>query len=204
MLSLEQVNEMYMDVLKEIGNIGAGNATTAISNMLGLRIDMQVPEVQFMPVEKIGSSLGAEDEVIVGIMLGVETDINGSMMFLMDMASAHHIVNRLMMRPDDYMEPFDEMDLSAIKEVGNIIAGSYLSALSGLTNLTVTPTVPFVAVDMAAAILSVPAVQFGMMGDNALLIKTEFGDELGLNGYFILMPEEESYEKILQSLGLPV
>jgi chemotaxis protein CheC len=204
MLSLEQVNEMYMDVLKEIGNIGAGNATTAISNMLGLRIDMQVPEVQFMPVEKIGSSLGAEDEVIVGIMLGVETDINGSMMFLMDMASAHHIVNRLMMRPDDYMEPFDEMDLSAIKEVGNIIAGSYLSALSGLTNLTVTPTVPFVAVDMAAAILSVPAVQFGMMGDNALLIKTEFGDELGLNGYFILMPEEESYDKILQSLGLPV
>jgi chemotaxis protein CheC len=172
--------------------------------MLGLRIDMQVPEVQFMPVEKIGSSLGAEDEVIVGIMLGVETDINGSMMFLMDMASAHHIVNRLMMRPDDYMEPFDEMDLSAIKEVGNIIAGSYLSALSGLTNLTVTPTVPFVAVDMAAAILSVPAVQFGMMGDNALLIKTEFGDELGLNGYFILMPEEESYDKILQSLGLPV
>jgi chemotaxis protein CheC len=102
------------------------------------------------------------------------------------------------------MEPFDEMDLSAIKEVGNIIAGSYLSALSGLTNLTVTPTVPFVAVDMAAAILSVPAVQFGMMGDNALLIKTEFGDELGLNGYFILMPEEESYDKILQSLGLPV
>lgn len=125
-------------------------------------------------------------------------------MFLMDMESAHHIVNRLMMRPDDYMEDFDEMDLSAVKEVGNIIAGSYLSALSGLTGLTITPTVPFVAVDMAAAILSVPAIQFGMFGDNALMIKTEFSDELQINGYFILMPEEESYEKILSSLGLPL
>jgi chemotaxis protein CheC len=202
MLSLEEVNEKYIDVLKEIGNIGAGNATSAIANMLGLKIDMSVPEVQFLPVEKIGESMGAEDEVIVGIMLGVESDIEGSMMFLMDMESAHHIVNRLMMRPTDYNEPFDEMDLSAVKEIGNIIAGSYLSALSGLTNLVITPTIPFVSVDMAAAILSVPAIQFGMMGDNALMIKTEFSDELAINGYFILMPEEDSYEKILTSLGL--
>ena len=192
MISLQEVNEKYRDVLAEIGNIGAGNATTAVADMLGLRIDMSVPQVQFLPVEEIGTSIGAEDEVIVG------------MMFLMDMESAHHIVNRLMMRPDDYMEDFDEMDLSAVKEVGNIIAGSYLSALSGLTGLTITPTVPFVAVDMAAAILSVPAIQFGMFGDNALMIKTEFSDELQINGYFILMPEEESYEKILSSLGLPL
>lgn len=204
MISLQEVNEKYIDVLKEIGNIGAGNATTAIANMLGLRIDMSVPQVQFLPVEEIGTSIGAEDDIIVGIMLGVETDIDGSMMFLLDMDSAHHLVNRLMMRPDDYAEEFDEMDLSAIKEIGNIIAGSYLSALSGLTNLVITPTVPFVAVDMAAAILSVPAVQFGMFGDNALMIKTEFSDELKINGYFILMPEENSYEKILSALGLPV
>lgn len=204
MISLEEVNEKYIDVLKEIGNIGAGNATTAIANMLGLRIEMNVPQVQFLPVEEIGSSMGAEDEVIVGIMLGVETDIEGSMMFLMNLESAHHIINRLMMRPDDYMEDFDEMDLSAVKEVGNIIAGSYLSALSGLTNLTITPTVPFVTVDMAAAILSVPAATFGLFGDNALMIKTEFSDDLQINGYFILMPEEESYERILKALGLPV
>ncbi|MBO6283306.1 MAG: chemotaxis protein CheC, partial [Pseudobutyrivibrio sp.] len=161
MLTLNEVNEKYFDVLKEIGNIGAGNATTAIANMLGLRIDMSVPEVAFLPVEDLGSAIGSEDEIIVGILLGVEEDIDGSMMFLMDMPSAHHIVNKLMMRDDSYNEPFDEMDLSAIKEVGNIIAGSYLSALSGLTNLTIVPSVPFVAVDMAAAILSVPAVQFG-------------------------------------------
>ena len=204
MLTLNEVNEKYFDVLKEIGNIGAGNATTAITNMLGLRIDMSVPEVAFLPVEDLGSAIGSEDEIIVGILLGVEEDIDGSMMFLMDMASAHHIVNKLMMRDDSYNEPFDEMDLSAIKEVGNIIAGSYLSALSGLTNLTIVPSVPFVAVDMAAAILSVPAVQFGIFGDNALMINTDFSDDLGIKGHFILMPEEDSYAKILTALGVPI
>ena len=204
MLTLNEVNEKYFDVLKEIGNIGAGNATTAIANMLGLRIDMSVPEVAFLPVEDLGSAIGSEDEIIVGILLGVEEDIDGSMMFLMDMPSAHHIVNKLMMRDDSYNEPFDEMDLSAIKEVGNIIAGSYLSALSGLTNLTIVPSVPFVAVDMAAAILSVPAVQFGISGDNALMINTDFSDDLGIKGHFILMPEEDSYAKILTALGVPI
>ena len=204
MLTLNEVNEKYFDVLKEIGNIGAGNATTAIANMLGLRIDMSVPEVAFLPVEDLGSAIGSEDEIIVGILLGVEEDIDGSMMFLMDMPSAHHIVNKLMMRDDSYDEPFDEMDLSAIKEVGNIIAGSYLSALSGLTNLTIVPSVPFVAVDMAAAILSVPAVQFGIFGDNALMINTDFSDDLGIKGHFILMPEEDSYAKILTALGVPI
>lgn len=204
MLTLDEVNAKYLDVLKEIGNIGAGNATTAIANMLSLRIDMSVPEVAFLPVENLGTAIGAEDDIIVGIMLGVEADIDGSMMFLLDMQSAHHLVNRLMMRPDDYAEPFDEMDLSAIKEIGNIIAGSYLSALSSLTNLTIAPTVPFVAVDMAAAILSVPAVQFGTFGDNALMIQTKFSDDLGIQGFFILMPEEDSYAKILSSLGIPL
>ncbi|MBE5916105.1 MAG: chemotaxis protein CheC [Pseudobutyrivibrio ruminis] len=204
MLTLDEVNSKYFDVLKEIGNIGAGNATTAIANMLGLRIDMSVPEVAFLPVEELGTAIGSEEEIIVGILLGVEEDIDGSMMFLMDMPSAHHIVNKLMMRDDNYNEPFDEMDLSAIKEVGNIIAGSYLSALSGLTNLTIVPSVPFVAVDMAAAILSVPAVQFGIFGDNALMINTEFSDELGIKGHFILMPEEDSYAKILTALGVPI
>lgn len=200
--SFEQMNSMYIDVLREIGNIGAGNATTAISNMLNLKIDMSVPQVELMPVERITTAIGAEDEVIVGILLGVEMDIDGSMMFLLDMKSAHHLVNRLMMRDLSYDKDFDEMDLSALKEIGNIIASSYLSALAGLTNMTISPTVPFVTVDMAAAILSVPAVMFGMMGDNALLIKTEIGDEESISGYFILMPEEDSFKKILTSLGI--
>ena len=200
--SFDNVNCMYFDLLKELGNIGAGNATTAIATMLNLTIDMKVPKVELKAVEDLGSAICPEEETIVGIFLEVQNDISGSMMFLMRLDSAHYLVNRLMGKDLDNQEPFDEMDLSAMKEIGNIIAGSYLSALSGMTNLTIAPSVPHIAVDMAAAILSVPAIQFGQYGNNALLIETEFGDEYMINGYFILMPEEDSYANILSSLGI--
>lgn len=200
--SLEDVNNMYLDVLKELGNIGAGNATTAISNMLGLRLDMEVPQVKLLTFQELGSAVCAEDEIIAGIYLELHQDMEGSMMFLLKMDSAHYLVNRLMGRDEFYAEEFDEMDLSALKEIGNIITGSYLSALSSMTQMTISPSVPFVAIDMAAAILSVPAIQFGQFGDNALLIETEFGDDIKLNGFFILLPEPDSYEKILKALGI--
>ena len=201
-LTLEDVNNMYLDVLKEIGNIGAGNATTAIANMLGMKIDMNVPNVKLMEVSKLGTAVGAEDETIVGIFLEVMNDIEGSMMFLVDTPSARYLVNKLMMEDVPADKPFDEMELSALKEIGNIIAGSYLSALSSMTNLVISPSVPYIAVDMAASILSVPAIEFGQFGDNALLIQTEICADVAINGYFIPMPEQGSYEKILTSLGI--
>lgn len=202
--SLEEVNELYLDVLKEIGNIGSGNATTAIANMLNLKLNMNVPKVELLKVEQLGSAVSEEDETIVGIFLGLEQDIDGSMMFLLKLNSAHYLVNRLMGRDLDDMTEFTEMDLSALKEIGNIIAGSYLSALSTMTNMVIAPSVPYLAVDMAAAILSVPAIMFGQYGDNALLIETEFGDDVMIEGYFILLPELDSYDKILQSLGIEI
>ena len=87
-MSLEEVNKLYLDVLKEIGNIGAGNATTAIANMLGMKIDMNVPNIKLMEVSQLGTAVGAEDETIVGIFLEVQNDIDGSMMFLLDIPSA--------------------------------------------------------------------------------------------------------------------
>ena len=202
--TLDNVNEMYIDVLREIGNIGAGNATTSLASMINEQIDMNVPKVELMEASKLSSAICPEDEIIVGIFLEVTHDITGSMMFLMRMDSAHYLVNKLMGRDPENDAPFDEMDLSAMKEIGNIISSAYLSALSGLTNLTITPTVPYISIDMAAAILSVPAIQFGMVGDKALLINTEMGDGMDISGYFILMPEGDSYEKILSALGMPV
>lgn len=199
---MEDVNNMYFDVLKELGNIGAGNAVSAIANMLGMMIDMNVPSIRMMEASKLGTAVGAEDETIVGIFLEVCEDIEGSMMFLLDIPSARYLVSKLMMSDASSDKPFDEMELSALKEIGNIIAGSYLSALSSLTNLVIVPSVPYIAVDMAASILSVPAIQFGQFGDNALLIQTEICAEVAINGYFILMPEQDSYEKILTSLGI--
>ena len=200
--SLDNVNDMYLDVLKELGNIGAGNATTAIAGMMQTRIDMNVPRVELMEASKLGGAICPEDETIVGIFLEVTNDISGSMMFLMKMEAAHSLVNRLMGRPLEYNEEFDEMDLSAMKEIGNIIAASYLTALSNMTGLSIAPSVPYISVDMAAAILSVPAILFGQYGDNALFIETEFGDDVKFGGYFILMPEQESYEIILKALGI--
>lgn len=201
-MTLEDVNNQYLDVLKELGNIGAGNATSAIANMLGMKIDMNVPSIRLMEVSMLGRAVGEEDQTIVGIFLEVENDINGSMMFLLDIPSARYLVNKLMMQEVGEDVPFGEMELSALKEIGNIIAGSYLSALSSLTNLVIVPSVPYIAVDMAASILSVPAIEFGQYGDNALLIQTEICADVLINGYFILMPEQDSYEQILQSLGI--
>ena len=200
--TLEEVNDRYVDVLREIGNVGAGNATTAIASMLGIKIDMNVPKVELLEAARLGSAICPEDEIIVGIFLEVQTDIEGSMMFLMKMDSARFLVNKLMGRDVEDEKDFDEMDLSALKEIGNIIAASYLNALSTMTNLVITPSIPYIAVDMAASILSVHAIQFGQFGDNALFIQTEFGDDVMINGYFILMPEQNSYEKILTALGL--
>ena len=200
--TFHEINSMYFDVLKEIGNIGAGNATTAIATLLNVKLNMEVPNVKLMPVQDLNTAIGSEEEEIVGIYLGVQNDIDGSLMFLLKMDAAHHLVNLLLGRSVDYKEPFDEMDLSAMKEIGNIIAGSYLSALSAMTSLTISPTVPYISVDMAGAILSIPAIQFGQFGDNALLIETSFGGETMLQGYFILLPELDSYDKILASLGI--
>lgn len=202
--TLDQINERYIDVLREIGNIGAGNATTAISTMLNSRINMSVPKVELMDASKLGSAICPEDEIIVGIFLEVSMDITGSMMFLMKLDSAHYLTDKLMgtqKKPDEH---FNEMELSALKEIGNIITASYLTALSNLTNLMIAPSVPYVAVDMAGAILSVPAILFGQYGDNALLIETEFGDDATMSGYFILMPEQRSYATILSSLGIQI
>ena len=125
-------------------------------------------------------------------------------MFFLELKSAHYLVNKLTMKPLDDMSDFGEMELSALKEIGNIIAGSYLSAISSMTNMTITSSIPYLCIDMAGAILSVPAIQFGKYGDKALLIQTEFGDDVMIDGYFILIPEMDSYEKILRSLGIPV
>lgn len=203
--SFDNINSMYFDILKEIGNIGAGNATTAVATMLNLTIEMKVPKVELKAVEDLGSSICPEEETIVGIFLEVQQDISGSIMFLMRLDSAHYLVDRLMGGMGGGAgegAEFSEMELSAMKEIGNIIAGSYLSALSSMTNLVIAPSIPYISVDMAAAILSVPAIQFGQFGDNALMIQTEFGADVMIDGYFILLPDEDSYDKILESLGI--
>lgn len=202
-LNLDHIDNIHFDVLREIGNIGAGNATTALSQLINTKIDMNVPKVELLEFKDLSDIVGGAESLVVGILLTLEGEIDGMMMFMLEKESAHHLVNILMGKQIDNFENFTEMDLSALNEIGNIIAGAYLSSLSTLTNMLITSSVPYMAIDMAGAILSVPAIEFGKIGDKALLIQSQFGeDETEVNGYFILIPTLESYEKILASLGM--
>ncbi len=203
-VKLDEMNHMQFDVLREIGNIVAGNATTALSQMLSAKIDMKVPKIDLLEFKELGELIGGAENIVVGILLTLQDDIDGMMMFLVEKKAAKSMVKLLMggfSTGED--EDFSEMELSAMQEIGNIIAGAYLSSLSALTNMKITSSVPYMAIDMAGAILSVPAIEFGKISDKALLIETEFGD-VGeeVNGYFILIPTLESYGQILTSLGL--
>ena len=201
-LSLEQMSEAYIDVLKEIGNIGAGNAMTALSQMLQCKVDMKVPQVKLLELRDMGAMVGSEEQLMAGVFLGVEGDITGSIMFLIELEAAKSLVKKIMMGYSSGAEIFDEMEMSALQEVSNIITGAYLNSLSMLTNLKIYPTPPSISIDMAGAILSVPAIEFGVLGDKILLIQSQFYDEVEIDGYFVLIPDMESYKKILTSLGM--
>ena len=200
-ITLEEMSDEYFDVLKELGNIGAGNATTALSQMMQCKVDMSVPQVRLMEFNELGKIMGGEEIILAGIYLGIEGDIAGSIMFLLEKQAARHLVDKLMGMSMEG-EEFSEMEFSALKEVGNIITAAYLNSLSSLTGLRIQPSVPDLTVDMAGAILSVPAIEFGTLGDKMLLIQTQFFDEMVLDGYFILVPNLDSYGKILSALGL--
>lgn len=201
-MNLEDISSQYFDVLKEIGNIGAGNATTALSQMLNCKVDMMVPQVRLLDFSEVGACMGGEEQVMAGIYLMVEGDITGSIMFLLEESAARSLVAKLMGIEGSIEGAFDEIQLSALKEIGNIITGAYLNALSMLTNMKIFPSIPALSIDMAGAILSVPAIEFGAVGDKILLIQTQFTDDLALDGYFILVPDPESYDKIMTSLGM--
>lgn len=202
-IDLNNMEGVYFDILKEIGNIGAGNATTALAQLLNTKVDMKVPKVDLLEFSEVGEAMGGEEQLMAGIYQLVEGDITGSIMFLLEEKSAITLISKLMGTPEvDNVSEFGEMEYSALKEIGNIITGSYLSSLSMLTNLKIISSVPAISIDMCGSILSVPAIEFGELGDKMLLIQTEFSDDMKLDGFFILVPDLESYDKILGSLGM--
>ena len=205
-INLDELNTIQYDVLKEIGNIGAGNATTALSKLINSKVDMRVPKVNLIGFSELAASIGGEEATMMGILLSLSEDIKGMMLFMLDLKSATKLLNMMLtnMRVPEKMEEeeFNEIHLSALNEIGNIITGAYLSALSDLTRLSIVASVPHLQIDMAGAILSLPAIEFGKIGDKVLYIETTFNEESEINGYFILVPELDSYDRILESLGI--
>ena len=203
-IDISSLDSMQIDVLKEIGNIGAGNAVTALSKMVSKRIDMKVPKVNILEFKEVADLVGGPDVLVAGIFFWGKGDIDGSIMFLIDINSSKMLANLLLGKNEIKEDKdLDEMELSALQELGNILAGSYLSSLSSLTGLSTGVSVPSIAIDMAGAILSVPLILFGQVGDHVLLIETQFIEgENHVKGNFFLIPEEKSFKILLESLGV--
>lgn len=200
-IDLKNVSAKYLDVLKEIGNIGAGNATTALAQMLQCRIDMAVPEVKLIEVDELAESLGGAEKMMTAIFLEVEGDITGDIIFLLEEGSARFLVSKLM-GMEVSGETLNEMELSCVKEISNIIAGSYLNSLSTLTNLKIYPSIPHLTMDVVDSILHSPIRKNQTDNEQILFIQTEFKDDIQLGGYFVMIPDTESYGKILGALGI--
>jgi chemotaxis protein CheC len=204
--AFKKLAEFQMDVLKEVGNIGAGHAATALSTLLNKQVDMQVPKVRMLPFEEISASVGGAEEVVLAIFLRVDGEAPGNMFFILDLDSAKKLLKDLVgLETVSEGRDFTELELSALNEIGNILAGSYLTSLADFTNLHLSPTVPSLAIDMAGAILSFGLIQFGQMGDQALLIDTTFLEgNRKVQGHFFFIPDPESFDKIFIALGVDV
>ncbi|WP_231036570.1 chemotaxis protein CheC [Pectinatus sottacetonis] len=197
------LSAMQLDAIREIGNVGAGNSATALSQLINKKIDMDVPSVSVVPLADVPELVGGPDTMVAGIFLRVYGKAPGSVLFLMPKESAFYLVEHLLGEPKNSDGELDEMDQSALMEIGNILAGAYLNALSYYTKLTLLPSIPAMAVDMAGAILNVVIVQLGQMGDHALVIETQFlSEDDGINGHFFLIPDSGSLQTILNAVGV--
>ena len=205
MSNLDKLKDFQLDLLKEVGNIGAGHAATALSMLIQKQVDMKVPNVKILPFSEIEEYIGGEEQVVVGIFLRIEGDIPGNMLFTLTIESALQLLKQLLNR--DIKDPFDltEIDYSALNELGNILAGSYLSSLADFTKLNLTPSVPSIAVDMVEAILSFGLIQASQLSDFALVIDTTFieGNSF-VEGHFLLIPDPESFNSLFSALGVPI
>ena len=156
------MDDMQLDVLREIGNIGAGNATTALAKLVNAKIDMGGPKVALVDFPNLATTIGNEEDLMVAVLVTLSGDIKGMMMFMMDKKSTIFLIGQMLAGSGmEVGEDFGDMEMSVISELGNIISGSYLTALSSLLNMSIDMSIPYTAVDMAAAIISVPAIEFG-------------------------------------------
>jgi len=200
---LETMDNQELDVLTELGSIGAGNAVTSLSVLLNTKLTMQIPKVSFMTFDDFIGSIGGPENIIAGVMCDIAGDIEGFVLFAIDLMEAHRLVNRLNNTDLSSENMFTDFDLSAVKEIGNILIGSYLSSLEAITGLKIRSTVPVMAVDMAGAILSFPAIVNSREHDDILRIESQFeGEDLSINGHIMMISNSESYQIIRQKLGV--
>ncbi len=199
----DEMDDMSKDMLREIANIGTGNAATALSTLLQRPVNIQVPQISFLEYDKVTESMGGPETVMAGLLLMLHRDVNGMMILLMNEGFAQMAISTLLGQNFTNFTDLDEMSLSAMQEMGNIMAGSYVNAISLITGLTIDISPPDICVDMVGSILSVPAIHFANISDQAIFIEDSFsGNGAGEGSNILLIPEVESLDKILEKLGM--
>jgi chemotaxis protein CheC len=196
-----------LDVFKEVSNIGAGNAATSLSKLLGTKINMRVPELKILALKEVASILGNEEDLVVGVITPIVGELRGMILFALQYQEALNIMHILTGNHYSTSASLDELAISAIRETGSILSGTYLSALSKLTGLKVSCVCPNVSIDMAGAILSILAISFAEISDHVIYIDSGFHAEnenlrSKINANILLVPDSNFFKKILQALGV--
>ena len=203
--SYNDINEMHIDVLREIANIGSGNAASALSRMLDHSVNISIPHIGILGFNEAYEVLGGPEAIMVGTLLMLTGAVNGMMMFLLPIEVVCELVNMLMFTEIKSHEEIDEMGYSVINEVSNIMSASFVTAISEMTTIPIDISPPEATLDMLGSIMSVPSIYFAKMSDTLLLIQNELEIEgKKTSASVIMLPDMPSLEKLMSSLGIEI
>jgi len=203
--SFSDINDFHMDVLREIANIGSGNAAAALSRMLGHPVGISIPDIGIQGFNEVYEVLGGAESIKVGTLLMLSSGINGMIMFLMPVEVACDLVNMLMFTDISSHEEIDDMGFSVINEVSNIMSASFVTAISDMTDIPIDISPPEATIDMLASIMSVPSIFFAQISDTLLLIQNELEIEgKKARSSVLLLPDMPSLGKLMTSLGIEI
>lgn len=190
------------DALKEIGNICSGNAATALSQLVNKKVTIVVPEVLFMPLEKVPDVVGGADRLVTGLLLRVLGDLPSTLLFIFSQRDSLLLASLLTHKQVSENSVMGDLERSALKEIGVVLASAYLGALSSFVGLGLVPTVPELIVDMAGAMVDYILIELSCNSRFALLIKSEFQEKTySVTGHFFLIPDPAALEVILKAIG---
>jgi len=204
MEDLRTLKAIQLDALREVANIGAGHAATALSQMIGETIMITVPTINVTRLEDVPPQLSEPDEPVAAVLMHMMGDLTGRTLLVFPRRTALRLASLLLRRPTDPdAYAFTEMEQSSIKEAGNILSSAYMNALSDFMGMMLLPSPPSLAVDMSDAVLTTTYLQFGTDKDYVFCVESEFVmDELDerLRGFFLLLPDPASLQSILRAV----
>jgi chemotaxis protein CheC len=196
-------DEIKNDALLEVTNIGAGQAATALSQILMQKVFINVPSMRLVPLDKVPEALGGSESHVIGMYFTISGELSGRIMLVFDKKSGHHLAALLTSDQKNEKGKLGDIDKSAMMEMGNIIANSYLNGLAGLLDIKLYPSVPFFAEDNLGAVIDSLLIELAVVAEDALLIDTEMSiEQENLKGSFLVFPDEEFLKKIFALLDL--